>query len=46
MDQEQEEVDAKEEAGDRDAAPEDVSLSRGREEALRTRRATFTEAKR
>lgn len=31
---------------DSDAAPEDISLSRGREEALRSRRAASMEAKR
>lgn len=34
-----------EEANDSDVAPDDVSLSQGREEALRTRREAALEAK-
>ena len=40
------EVEQEEKASDSDSAPEDVSLSRGREEALKTLKATSTEARR
>ena len=40
------EVEQEEKASDSASAPEDVSLCRGREEALKTLKATSTEARR